>query len=117
MLNSEENGEKTSRAMTYDPDDVDPSWHPPIVPDRDPSSLRADPYNMPRGFVWSEVDVTNPAQQTEVYYLLYQNYVDDDDCMFRFDYSRDFLTWALTPPGFVIWLDRFSQIGRICQAI
>ena len=20
--------------------------------------------------------------------------------MFRFDYSRDFLTWALTPPGF-----------------
>lgn len=21
--------------------------------------------------------------------------------MFRFDYSRDFLTWALTPPGFI----------------
>ena len=75
MLDSEENGEKTARskvrAMTYDPDDADPNWHPPIVPDRDPSSLRTNPYNMPRGFGWSEVDVTNPAQQTEVYDLLY----------------------------------------------
>ena len=61
MLDSEENSEKTDRAMTYEPDGSDPNWHPPIVPDRDPSSLRADPYNMTRGFVWSEVDVTNPA--------------------------------------------------------
>ena len=66
MLDSEENGEKTARskvrAMTYDPDDADPNWHHLIVPDRDPSSLCADPYNMPRGFVWSEVEVTNPSQ-------------------------------------------------------
>ena len=47
---------------------------------------------MLRGFVWSESEVTNPAQQTEVYDLLYQNYVDDDDCKFRFNYFRDFLT-------------------------
>ena len=40
---------------------------------------------MPRGFAWSEVDITNPAQQTKVYDLLYQNYVEDNDCMFRFD--------------------------------
>ena len=50
-----------------------PTGTPPIVPDMDPSSLRADPYTIPRGFVWSEVDVTNPAQQTKVYDLLYQN--------------------------------------------
>ena len=77
MLESEENGEKTARskvrAMTYDLDDADPNWHPPIVPDRDPSSLRANSYNITIGFVWSEVDVTNPTQQTEVYDLLYQN--------------------------------------------
>jgi len=37
----------------------------------------------------------------EVYQLLTHNYVEDDDAMFRFDYSRAFLTWALQPPGFV----------------
>jgi glycylpeptide N-tetradecanoyltransferase len=31
---------------------------------------------------------------------LYENYVEDDDNMFRFDYSREFLLWALTPPGY-----------------
>jgi glycylpeptide N-tetradecanoyltransferase len=29
-----------------------------------------------------------------------ENYVEDDDSMFRFDYSIPFLRWALTPPNF-----------------
>lgn len=37
---------------------------------------------------------------SEIYDLLLQNYVEDDDAMFRFDYSREFLKWALTPPGY-----------------
>lgn len=28
------------------------------------------------------------------------HYVEDDDNMFRFDYPKAFLLWALTPPGF-----------------
>jgi len=35
-----------------------------------------------------------------VYDLLTQNYVEDDDNMFRFDYSIKFLQWALLPPGY-----------------
>lgn len=31
--------------------------------------------------------------------LLNENYVEDDDNMFRFDYSPEFLHWALKPPG------------------
>jgi glycylpeptide N-tetradecanoyltransferase len=31
---------------------------------------------------------------------LTNNYVEDDDNTFRFDYSREFLKWALTPPGY-----------------
>jgi len=31
---------------------------------------------------------------------LNQNYVEDDDNMFRFDYSVPFLRWALQPPGY-----------------
>jgi glycylpeptide N-tetradecanoyltransferase len=33
-----------------------------------------------------------------VYKLLTENYVEDDDNMFRFDYSQAFLQWALLPP-------------------
>ena len=35
-----------------------------------------------------------------MYNLLNENYVEDDDNMFRFDYSPGFLKWALTPPGY-----------------
>ena len=35
-----------------------------------------------------------------MYDLLVQNYVEDDDAMFRFDYSKEFLRWALLPPGY-----------------
>lgn len=36
-----------------------------------------------------------------MYNLLTNHYVEDDDSTFRFDYSREFLRWALTPPGFL----------------
>eukprot|EP00571_Detonula_confervacea_P003580 CAMPEP_0172313478 /NCGR_PEP_ID=MMETSP1058-20130122/20264_1 /TAXON_ID=83371 /ORGANISM="Detonula confervacea, Strain CCMP 353" /LENGTH=488 /DNA_ID=CAMNT_0013027135 /DNA_START=44 /DNA_END=1506 /DNA_ORIENTATION=- len=106
MLNSDDNDDnsKTSKTKaitnTNNSASTDPNWHKPIIPDKPQSELRQEPYNMPKGFEWSEVDITDPAQRTEVYDLLYQNYVEDDECMFRFDYSRDFLTWALTPPGY-----------------
>jgi glycylpeptide N-tetradecanoyltransferase len=43
--------------------------------------------------------LTDDAQLDELYALLNENYVEDDDNMFRFDYSREFLRWALMPPG------------------
>ncbi|DBA03652.1 TPA: hypothetical protein N0F65_006831 [Lagenidium giganteum] len=40
-------------------------------------------------------------QVNEVYELLTQHYVENDDAIkFRFDYSPDFLKWALMPPGY-----------------
>jgi len=74
--------------------------HCPIVPNKPTSELRQDPYNMPKGFEWSTIDVMDEAQRDEVYDLLTRNYVEDDDAMFRFDYSPPFLLWALTPPDF-----------------
>lgn len=70
-----------------------------ITPNKPKEELRDTPYTMPAGFEWSNVDVSQPQQRDEVYELLAANYVEDDDCQFRFDYSRDFLEWALTPPG------------------
>eukprot|EP00903_Cladosiphon_okamuranus_P011709 g11012.t1 len=62
--------------------------------------VKPEPYNMPSGFEWCHVDVMDAAEAGEVYTLLSENYVEDDDNMFRFDYSKDFLRWALTPPGY-----------------
>lgn len=62
--------------------------------------VKKDPYNLPPGFVWADVDINDREEAKEVYELLTQNYVEDDDNMFRFDYSVEFLQWALTPPGY-----------------
>lgn len=34
-------------------------------------------------------------QLKELYTLLNENYVEDDDNMFRFDYSPEFLQWSV----------------------
>jgi len=59
-----------------------------------------DPYALPQGFYWVSMDVADDEELQEIYTLLYENYVEDDDNMFRFDYSKDFLQWALMPPGY-----------------
>jgi len=77
-----------------------PKLHAPIIPDKSPSAIRQTPYNMPKGFEWSSLDINSPTDRSQIYELLANNYVEDDDCLFRFDYSTDFLTWALTPPNY-----------------
>lgn len=61
--------------------------------------VRAEPYNLPKEYEWSNVDIEDAQQVQEVYELLYDNYVEDDDATFRFKYSSSFLDWALKPPG------------------
>ena len=62
------------------------------------ASVATSPYPLPPGFSWSSVDMRDAAEAGEVYRLLSENYVEDDDNMFRFDYSAAFLQWALMPP-------------------
>nr|CAG4649291.1 EOG090X055U [Scapholeberis mucronata]SVE93587.1 EOG090X055U [Scapholeberis mucronata] len=71
----------------------------PIEMDKPLSEIRPEPYSLPPGFVWDTLSVDNPQILQELYQLLNENYVEDDDNMFRFDYSADFLLWALKPPG------------------
>lgn len=84
------------------------------------ADIKTDPYNMPTGFEWYSIDITDPAQAQEVYTLLNENYVEDDECVFRFDYSIAFLQWALTPPGYLQdWHVgvRNSKTGKIMGCI
>ena len=45
---------------------------------------------MPAGFEWVSLDVQDPAQLEEIYTLLTENYVEDDDNMFRYLDDGDF---------------------------
>jgi len=45
------------------------------------------------GFEWVTMDLTSEDQLKEVYDLLYGHYVEDDEAMFRFNYSKSFLKW------------------------
>lgn len=72
----------------------------PIQPNKPVEEIRQEPYAMPTGFEWSNVNILDDAERLELYNLLANNYVEDDDALFRFDYSHEFLLWALTPPGF-----------------
>lgn len=71
----------------------------PIQEDIPLDKLRKEPYTLPSGFHWDELNIDDPLVLKELYVLLTENYVEDDDSMFRFDYSPEFLSWALNPPG------------------
>jgi glycylpeptide N-tetradecanoyltransferase len=56
--------------------------------------------NLPSNFTWVDFDLMNEKDIEEIYTLLTENYVEDDDGCFRFDYSKEFLRWALLPPHY-----------------
>lgn len=64
------------------------------------SEVRQEPYNLPSPYEWCTCDINKDETSTEIYNLLTNNYVEDDENMFRFDYSKEFLRWALRPPGY-----------------
>nr|GAT53247.1 N-myristoyl transferase [Mycena chlorophos] len=76
---------------------LDDGYIEPSVP-RD--QVRQEPYPLPKDFEWSTLDIDDPNQNKEVYDLLSLHYVEDDDASFRFQYSAEFLQWALKPPGY-----------------
>ncbi|KAL8560348.1 Glycylpeptide N-tetradecanoyltransferase 2 [Nucella lapillus] len=75
-----------------------------IEPDKLVEEIRSEPLSLPAGFNWDTLDISDPLILKELYTLLNENYVEDDDNMFRFDYSPEFLRWALQPPGWLrVW--------------
>ncbi|XP_075868880.1 glycylpeptide N-tetradecanoyltransferase 2 isoform X1 [Nelusetta ayraudi] len=82
--------------------------HGPIEADKE--NIRQEPYSLPQGFMWDTLDLSNADVLKELYTLLNENYVEDDENMFRFDYSPNFLKWALRPPG---WLPQWHCGVRV----
>lgn len=70
----------------------------------DISKVPKEPSPLVEGFEWCEVDLEDAAELDEVQDLLCNHYVEDDDAMFRFNYLKETLAWALKAPGWrKIW--------------
>ncbi|KAM5273382.1 glycylpeptide N-tetradecanoyltransferase 1 [Ctenodactylus gundi] len=86
--------------------------HGPVEPDKD--NIRQEPYTLPQGFTWDALDLGDRGVLKELYTLLNENYVEDDDNMFRFDYSPEFLLWywhrSLNPRKLIEV--KFSHLSR-----
>ena len=64
------------------------------------SEVRKEPYNLPSPYEWCTCDINKDETSTQIYNLLTKHYVEDNENMFRFDYSKDFLRWALRSLGY-----------------
>ncbi|RDW93879.1 glycylpeptide N-tetradecanoyltransferase swoF [Aspergillus mulundensis] len=65
----------------------------------DPERVSKEPDALIEGFEWTTLDLTNEEELRELWDLLTYHYVEDDNAMFRFRYSKSFLHWALMSPG------------------
>lgn len=71
----------------------------PIDVSKTPADVPDSPLPLLKDFEWTTVDIEEFDQLEEVYQLLYEHYVEDQDATFRFKYSHEFFQWALKPPG------------------
>ncbi|KAL0934832.1 glycylpeptide n-tetradecanoyltransferase [Colletotrichum truncatum] len=58
-----------------------------------------EPSPLVDGFEWVTMNLEDEGEMKEVYELLNGHYVEDDEAMFRFNYSPAMLQWALMAPG------------------
>ena len=63
-----------------------------------PDEVSKTPDALIEGFEWCTLDLTDPTELQELYELLNNHYVEDDNAMFRFAYSQSFLHWCVKPP-------------------
>ncbi|KPA84484.1 N-myristoyltransferase (NMT) [Leptomonas pyrrhocoris] len=63
--------------------------------------IPTEPHPIASTFEWWTPNLESDEDITAIYELLRDNYVEDDDSMFRFNYTKEFLQWALRPPGYI----------------
>jgi len=69
---------------------------------REAVNISKNPCKLPVGMYWVSLDLTNETTLNEIYILLKNNYVADANETVRFDYSKDFLKWALSSPNLTL---------------
>lgn len=84
-----------TQPMIKDGVQANPDAEGPIDPAKDYHEIPQTPLKLPKGFRWELIDITNAEHLDDFYDLLLNNYVEDDDHIFRFDYSKNFLLWFI----------------------
>ncbi|XP_010513415.1 PREDICTED: putative glycylpeptide N-tetradecanoyltransferase 2 [Camelina sativa] len=69
----------------------------PIEPATLVAKVRQEPYNLPGQFEWTICDLSSDDGCSEVYNFLKAHY---SDSAIVADYPREFLRWAMCPPGY-----------------
>lgn len=72
----------------------------------DPEKVSREPDRLLEGFEWTTLDLTNETELQELWDLLTNHYVEDDNAMFRFRYSKSFLHWYVWLLGLGLGLIR-----------
>ena len=71
----------------------------PINTDTNIENVPQEPYTLPEGFEWKEVDLSQSNEVDKLFEFLKSNYIGDESHLFGMEYSKDFLKWYLSPPG------------------
>ena len=71
----------------------------PINNEKNMENIPKEPYTLPEGFEWKEVDLSQSNEVDKLYEFLKSNYIGDESHLFGTEYSKDFLKWFLSPPG------------------
>ncbi|XP_070846921.1 glycylpeptide N-tetradecanoyltransferase 1-like [Chaetodon trifascialis] len=82
--------------------------HGPII--KGEASVRKEPYSLPSGFSWDTLDLSSSTVLRELCTLLNENYMEEDDNTVRYDFSLEYLQWALQPPN---WLAQWHCGVRV----
>ena len=70
-----------------------------ILKDINIENIPKEPYTLPEGFEWKEINLNQVSDIDKLYEFLKSNYIEDESHLFGSDYSKDFLKWFLSPPG------------------
>ncbi|EPS60050.1 hypothetical protein M569_14753, partial [Genlisea aurea] len=71
----------------------------PIEPQIPVSELRQEPYDLPPPFEWTTCDIDAGEEDwTDLHGLLTDHFMESENS--RYDFSKEYLLWALHPPGF-----------------
>ncbi|KAG7644244.1 Myristoyl-CoA:protein N-myristoyltransferase C-terminal [Arabidopsis suecica] len=70
----------------------------PIEPATLVSEVKQEPYNLLGQFEWTRCDMNSDDMCLEMYNFLKEN--SPDDQQIKYEYSKEYLRWALCPPGY-----------------
>ncbi|XP_061564323.1 glycylpeptide N-tetradecanoyltransferase 2-like isoform X1 [Cololabis saira] len=66
------------------------------------TGVRDEPYSLPQGFSWDNLDLSSPPVLRELCSFLNESYMEEDDNSVRFDFRPEYLQWVLQPPNWLL---------------